>query len=397
MLVKKGIFSNTCIDLSRLKQRIIKIDGKCIYKGVVKLRIFDTGKIVEGFDGIVVGAAKKCVFKGQIENMPLGQSYDIQVWIEDGEGYELEKVTMKKVKIIDHNEALSNHTTVQSQLPPIKLEYIKCKLNPNKYSLDIVIKYSNVIGELYSIGDPLGFSIKIAPRFHETKGFGSIKLKGNKIIIHAWNAYRGINDKDLCYLTYGYPEESNNVITDSVGRLLPTMDLIKITKQVFMTPFVNILRVSPVLSIENSLENLEYPHDLDNYNFATRYFHEWFNDVTEDFRAYEDEKAVIYFRLVLNCEEEMKLTMFLGFEDRGTIKAWANKVPILYYAKTGETYVDFEPEIGLNEILIAFHSTFKNRAGIYIRFARRDTLINSPNLLRCNCKFPLLVNINEKE
>lgn len=257
--------------------------------------------------------------------------------------------------------------------PPIVLKDIKIEIDEITNMNNVVITFDNVIGSLVSEGRPSGFELTSKPGEITAHYVFSTELKGNSVILRA-----GQNriDTENFFLYYGFGVQPYCNITDEADRSLPAMGPVRVGKARAMSGYALKAMISNIIPIASKIDSLEYPRNLSSINFTERKYGYMYLDVHDVMVGSVLEGRYLYYRLNFECEENMNLNVFLGYD--GPIKVWIDKEAIFYDtegakpANVDDSITPYNASQGEHEVLVALGTNEGKAGGIFLCFERVD-------------------------
>ena len=255
--------------------------------------------------------------------------------------------------------------------PPIELKKASVTPAPERETVNLVVEFENVVGELRSNGRPHGFSLMDG--LSDSESVFDVKLDGNRAIVRT---SLGVGQLNGLSLHYGLGANPFCNITDEAGRSLPVFGPMVFGKPQALTPFATRLRVSDHQPSAAKLDDLAFPKDLGLLNLKPRSFSGNFCDMHTEIAARADGDSVLYFACGIECQEPMKLSALLGYD--GPVKLWLDGRR-LFHDPNGTNpalpdahAIKFDAGAGRHEILIALGTNSGAAWGVFLRFVRRD-------------------------
>lgn len=385
MLIKEGLFSHATIDGGK---EYLELQGCCFYDGIVKCTVLRDNAVVIDYKDRQIGYGFQGKLSGKIPLMKQKGIYHFRLWLEDTVGTVLEKVQIIHVTVEDNGTDKTSVSVKDSSF--LELENIAYYNDSEDNKAVIILTYKNAVEGLISEDPAKGFHIKLAPRFVDYGQITKVKLENNKIILKTSIAYRGPNDISSAFLSYEYPTESQNIIMDSLGRAVPEMDMVKVSSEGFVSPYMNVWQVSKSEPINEDLCNISYPGHLTEKDYKEVQFSGWYCEVPEEMCG-PLEEAVIYFAGNLLCEEEENFCLHAGSCGEHGLKVWFDNKEVMYMDKSGKGAAKLLIEPGMHEILIAVSTNGRKAAGIYARLEKLTYPGNDGNMVKSHPKFPLFI------
>ena len=245
-------------------------------------------------------------------------------------------------------------------LPPIDVRDVRLVTNPVSKLADIVVRFRNVAGRLTSPGLPAGFSLPNCDlRAHRTD------LAGDSAILHTSFNHEVIAGG----VSYGAGLDPYCNVTDLAGRALPAFGPLPIrtTKPRALTPFVTVLRVSPVLPGAD-IRTLRFPSRMD---LEPRQFPGIFCD--RHLELGPAGEALVYYAFDVRCAIPMTLRLLLGYD--GPVKVWLDRREIFCDpkgtnpARPDDAAIPFSAKAGRHTVRVAL-SSHGAAWGLFLRLER---------------------------
>lgn len=250
----------------------------------------------------------------------------------------------------------------------IKVKKVTTRPNLTLGSMDVVIDFDHVVGQLHAAGKPSGFTL--ISQAGDSLLY-KVEVAGSRVTLHSSLMMWEIDHKELWY-GYGVTPYCN--ITDDEDRPLPVFGPILIGKLRALSPFVRTLRVSPALPLDGPLKEQPLPApDLLHSRTFTEVNH--FLNIYEEWRG-NTEPQFIWFACRINCPEAMELSLSLGYD--GPVVAWLDGRQVFEDPRGSNPAVPDEKMLpcsaapGEHEVMVALSSNANRAWGIYLRFERRD-------------------------
>jgi len=252
---------------------------------------------------------------------------------------------------------------------PIEINRISVERNPQVPTANIVIEFSNVVGSLR--GSSLASGFEITDGAAERNVY-HVELQGNKAILRTVQPLEDARGK---FAHYGPGTSPVCNITDEADRSLPVFGPLKIGVPKPSTGFPRSLEVSALQPSAGKLHAVEYPANPQELAFRRVEFPDRFCQIHAQFAdAGKDVSA--FFRCPIECTEEMKLDLALGYD--GPVKVWwdgrevfhdpEGKNPAILDSK----FVKLSAAAGRHEIMIALGSNDGKAWGVFLRLNRTD-------------------------
>ena len=235
---------------------------------------------------------------------------------------------------------------------------------------EISVQYRNVVGQLVSRGRPAGFSI---PDAGAGAGFFKIKLDGDTVRLHCMQPSASMEQTEI-YYGRGLDPYCN--ITDEADRSLPVTGPIQIGAMRAVTPFVQSVRVSPVLPSGGTLDSLPLPSTSGKSKMKPRTFEMRLLDRHEEWSAAKNDDPYVVYACRFKCSELMMLEALVGYD--GPVRVWVDDRELLHDPAGANPAVEdarslpFEANVGEHEIIIALGSNKKRAWGVFLRLERMD-------------------------
>jgi hypothetical protein len=385
VLIKEGLFSHATIGGGK---EYLELQGCCFYDGIVKCTVLRDNAVVIDYKDRQIGYGFQGKLSGKIPLIEQKGIYHFRLWLEDTEGKVLEKVQIMHVTIRD--SIADKPSLLETGSSPLELETITYCNDGEDNKAVIILTYKNAVEGLISEEPAKGFHIKLAPRFIDYGQITKVKLENNKIILKTSIAYRGPNDISSAFLSYEYPTESQNIIMDSLGRAVPEMDMVKVSSEGFVSPYMNVWQISKSETLKEDFCNISFPGHLTEKDYKEVQFSGWYCEVPEEMCSSEEE-AVIYFAGHLLCEEEENFCLHAGICGEHGLKVWFDNKEVMYIGKSGKDAAKLLIEPGMHEILIAVSTNGRKAAGIYARLEKLTYPGNKGNVVMSHPKFPLFI------
>jgi len=253
--------------------------------------------------------------------------------------------------------------------PPIEVAGVTVHFDRRTVTTKVMVEFANVTGELQAPGEPAG--LMLVDDACATHVF-HIALDGNRAILSTMLSPVEVRTRQL-YHGYGMAPYCN--ITDAAGRALPVFGPLPLPQLTAVTPFVQMLRVSPIFPLAGPFEAVAYPQDLAGLELATRTFATILCDRYQEIRAYPGP-GILYYACRLQCAEPMAVQLLLGYD--GPVTVWLDgrrcfqdprgTVP----ATPDAEQIPLHLTAGLHELLLAQGTLAGNAWGIFLRAQRTD-------------------------
>ena len=101
MKTTQGLFDHMVLQRNTRNVSQTEFGGECAASGVLRARVTKGGRTVAGFDGIVLGQARRGHFSGQLRGLHTGGPYHIELCIEEKEGQVRERLAVHGVLVGD--------------------------------------------------------------------------------------------------------------------------------------------------------------------------------------------------------------------------------------------------------------------------------------------------------
>ncbi len=247
-------------------------------------------------------------------------------------------------------------------LPPIDVRDIRFRTNPVSRQADIVVRFRNAAGGLAAAGLPAGFSLENCNlRSYRTD------LAGDCAVLHI----DIVADSAVIAgsVSYGAGFDPYCNVTDRAGRALPAFGPLPIltTKPRALTPFVTVLRVSPILPGAD-IRKLRFPSRLD---LTPRQFSGTFCD--RHLELGPAGEALVYYAFDFRCVIPMKLRLLFGYD--GPVKVWLDRKEAFCDPKgtnpahPEDAAIPFPAKAGRHTVLVALGS-HGSTWGVFLRLER---------------------------
>jgi hypothetical protein len=255
--------------------------------------------------------------------------------------------------------------------PPITLKSFRTEKDRVSGSLNVLVRFSNVIGRLQSDGKPAGFDLVCAdspgPLIYRTDLRRDTTIL--KTVITA-------GDPRFLSIHYGHGSMPYCNIVDSADRSLPVFGPIPLFRTEASSGFVKKLLVGRLIPADVKLEALPYPGDRESLGLAVREFVQDFCSLHEELAARAPENLVVHFACTLDCPEPMQLELRLGYD--GPVRMWIDS-QLRYYDPAGANpavadaaKVPFTAAVGKHEVIVALSSNRGQAWGIFLRVIRKN-------------------------
>lgn len=199
----------------------------------------------------------------------------------------------------------------------IALEHIEYEMDvSDKWSLNIIVNYTNVNGGLNAANDINGFCLLLDSDDNYVK---SVKAQDNKIIIYTKASYYYLNQISDLKLYYRQ-SPSENIITDNNGSFLPQLNGVRVDKFVdsyFITNMFcgfhkNWTEEYMDFSYENALR-IDCSQKIFNENICT------ISEIVDD---EEQNSAIICYKFNYSNDKAQNIRFYIGYSE--PIKVWCN-------------------------------------------------------------------------
>ncbi|BCJ93738.1 hypothetical protein acsn021_13070 [Anaerocolumna cellulosilytica] len=385
MLIQEGLFSHATID--RNKEYLV-FQGSCFYDGIVKCMVLEENLDTLDYEVMSIGCGIMGKLSGKIPIMKKTGIYNFQLWLEDTAGEVLETVQILHVTIKDN---ISNNLSVpEIGRNSIELERITYHKDCEDNKALIILTYKNVADGLCVKDAAKGFHIKLAPRLMDYGQITEVHIEGNKIMLKTAIAYQGPNDVSSAFLSYKYPAETQNIITDSQGRYIPEMDMVRVVSEGFLSPYMNVWQISISETLNEDFRSIGYPWHLSEKDYKEVQFPGWYCEVPEELCCHGEE-AVIYFAGYLMCEERENFCLHAGSCDENKLKLWFDNIEVMYTDNSNQGAAKLFIEPGIHEILFAVNTMGGKAAGIYARLEKLTYPGDDGNIVKTHPKFPVFI------
>lgn len=247
---------------------------------------------------------------------------------------------------------------------PIAIKDIRIESCDNR--THVVLEFANVDGALKADGRPIGFSILNATR---NEMIYDTRLDGNTVILRC-----DVNPQstDGVALYYGRGLNPCCNIHDDAGRPLPVMGPVPLGDVMDVTPFVRVLRISPILPGAGTLNKLAYP--TRNLELNAKSFGGDFCDMHGEIASMPPGDSLLYYACRFEYADDMRVAMLLGYD--GPVKAWIDGREVYHDpngtnpAQADKARIEFKAKKGRREALIALGTNQGKAWGIFLRFMR---------------------------
>ncbi len=255
------------------------------------------------------------------------------------------------------------------ELPPIEFAGITLREEPVTGTVQVVVRYTNVMGGLTAAGLPSGFAVvdeQCASYVYRTD------LAGDCAILAVDVPIAELAEKAL---HYGHGTTPYCNITDRAGRSLPVMGPIRLGTPRALTPFLTSLRVTPVMPVATQAQALAAYPERERREMASVFFPGNFCDLHQAIRQYS-EPAVVYYACEIDCPEPMRLAALLGYD--GPVALWVDGERLFADpaganpARPDAANIAFTATAGPHELLVALDTNGGRAWGIFLRLERLD-------------------------
>lgn len=202
----------------------------------------------------------------------------------------------------------------------IELDSISYELDEfDKWSVKVVISYSNVQGKLNIVDGLNGFKIMLDTEENYVK---SIKAFDNKIIIYTTISYYCFNQ--ISDFKLYYKQAPISMITDDGGRFLPQLDGIKIDN-VKKSRFITNMLYG--VQEQTSIECIDFLCNL-KIEYLPKIFKENICSLSEVVDSDKFSNTIVWFKFRYINEQEEELMLRIGHSD--PIRIWINEEPFIF-------------------------------------------------------------------
>lgn len=101
MKISRGLFNNMVLQRDRHNLSQTRFEGECGNNGLLFLRVKAGGKTLKTFAKSKAGASINGKFSGILRRLPAGGPYEIELFIEDSKGKQLDKIHVRNVLVGD--------------------------------------------------------------------------------------------------------------------------------------------------------------------------------------------------------------------------------------------------------------------------------------------------------
>lgn len=267
---------------------------------------------------------------------------------------------------------------------PIMMQKTTMEKNPVSGYTDVIVEFDNVVGSLRSTGRPSGFSIRGS---NSEQPIYRIDLKGNKAIIHTTTKSSALFVENSIY--YGYGTDPFCNITDEADRSLPAFGYKKLHFQRLraVTNFNNSPLLSRIISSNQCISDVIYPHDKIGFNFALRRFGSDFCDMHQEIVPTAPQECTLFYSYSFDCCEPMDLFALLGYD--GPVKVWLDNREIFCDpngtnpAIADTARIKLDKLSGRHELMVALGTNEGRAWGLFLRLERcgisEEMLKQTPN------------------
>jgi hypothetical protein len=269
--------------------------------------------------------------------------------------------------------ALGLHYRFKKHLPPISLKSVTVKKDPQTEAAVIHVDFDNVRGGLVSPGRPAGFELSESEDTVTNHYIFDTRCDGSRIELRTAADPFSLQQAALYY---GHGAHPFCNIGDSAGRSLPAFGPVSLKTRA-ISPFVRDMHVSGFLPFDGmSVGRLAYPAEAAGLDMRPRRSAQDFCEFHGEFSRLAPSSVLVYYRVRFRCGEDMKLTVWLGYD--GPAKMWVDGAEVYSDpagtnpARADDAGVAVDAAAGEHEILVALSSNRGLAWGIMLCFERTD-------------------------
>lgn len=204
----------------------------------------------------------------------------------------------------------------------ITLADITCEMDKSdKWSLNIILDYSNVNGALNIVNKTNGFRLLLDSDYNYVK---SIEALVNKIIIHTNASYFYLNKISDLKLYYRQTSDEN-IITDDAGSFLPQLDGVKVDKNI-NSYFITNMSCGVQTNFSKDFAEFSYESAL-KIDCLQKIFNENICTLSEVIDDDEQKDAIVCYRFNYSNDKAQNIRFYIGYSE--PIKVWCNKRLVL--------------------------------------------------------------------
>jgi sialate O-acetylesterase len=257
--------------------------------------------------------------------------------------------------------------------PPPALAKITLTQNRANGTMDAIVTFKNVAGELTAAGRPWGFTITDGAKVRDC--IYDVELKGARAVVKT-GLTPPLNQSNI-FLSYGYGTNPYCNITDSHGRALPAFGPLPLGAWEAVTPFATRVKVSKLRPWPGRVDAAQYPVAADRVVYTPATFQQFYCQAHERIAESASQDKLIFFRARYTCAEDMRVKLLFGYD--GPVCVFSDTMQV-YCDPSGTNPITIDEaespvltwKKGLHEVVFALGTNGGRAWGICLRLRRMD-------------------------